>query len=156
MRSLRGRLRAVRTRSDDGQLLLLVLGYAVIAALLVTVVVNLSQAFLYRRALLAAADAAALAAANEPDLGKVYQGGAEQLPLSGEGAERAVRQYARDAQLAARFNGFRVVGVDTDGVTVTVTLAADVPMPLINLVSSEYRDGYPVDATAHATSPLLP
>lgn len=156
MSGIRARWRVLHARGDDGQLLLLILGYTVIAALLVTVVINLSHAFLYRRALLAAADAAALAAANEPDLRSVYEGGTEQLPLSGEGARRAVRQYARDAELAARFNRFRIVGVETDGVRVTVTLAADVPMLLINLIASRYRDGYPVDATARATSPLVP
>lgn len=150
------RLQAVRARTDEGQLLVLILGYTVIAGLLVTVVVNLSHAFLYRRAIYAAADAAALSAANQPDLDRVYGGSGEVLPLSDEGASRAVRQYVRDAELAGRFHGFRVVTVETDGRSVSVTFAADVPMPLLNLVSARYRDGYPVGATARATSPLAP
>lgn len=150
------RLRRWQARGDDGQLVLLIAVYAVIAALLVTVVVNLSRAYLTRRALLSAADAAALSAANQPDLDAIYSGAGSRLPLSEVGARRAVRQYAVDADLAQRFHGFQVVEVVADGGTVSVTFGADVPMPFLNLLSQRYRGGYPLTATAHATSPLLP
>lgn len=150
------RLRAVLAREDDGQLLLLVLVYSVIAGLLVTVVVNLSKAYLYRRSLVAAVDGAALSAANQPDLARLYSGTGAFLPLSESGARTAVRQYARDAELAERFEGFEVIDVSSDGATVTVTLRAVVPMPFVNLLSSRYSDGYPVSATARARSPLVP
>jgi hypothetical protein len=149
-------LRRVR-REDDGQLLLLVLAYTVIAALLITVVVDVSQAYLYRRSLLAAADAAALSAANQPDLGAVYTGDDPAvLPLSEDGTRRAVEQYAEDAELAERFRGFQVVTVDTDGAAVTVTLRAVVHLPLANLITSRWDGGYPVEARANARSPLAP
>ncbi|MGH8894327.1 MAG: pilus assembly protein TadG-related protein [Actinomycetes bacterium] len=151
-----GRVRAVLARREDGQLLLLVLVYAVIAGLLVTVVVNLSKAYLYRRSLVAAADGAALTAANQPDLGRIYAGAGPVLPLSETGARAAVAQYSRDADLATRFNGFRVVDVSTDGQTVTVTLRAVVRMPFANLLTSAVAGGYHVDATARARSPLTP
>lgn len=150
------RLRAIVDREDDGQLLLLLLVYTVIAGLLVTVVVNLSKAYLYRRSLVAATDAAALTAANRPELDRIYAGAGPALPLSEPGARAAVRQYAADAELASRFEGFRVVDVTTDGQTVTVTLGALVQMPFANVISSGVRGGYPVDATAHARSPLSP
>lgn len=150
------RLRAVRGRGDDGQLLLLVLAYAVIAGLLITVVVNVSKAYLYRRALVAAVDGAALTAANQPDLDRLYSGGAEVLPLSEVGARSAVRQYVRDADLARRFDGFQVLDVSTDGQTVTVRLGSVARMPFINVLSSNYADGYPIEATARARSPLVP
>lgn len=150
------RLRRVAARGDDGQLLLLVLVYAVIAGLLVTVVVNLSKAFLYRRSLVAAADGAALTAANQPDLARIYAGAGRELPLSERGTRTAVRRYAVDAELADRFDGFRVVDVETDGQTVTVTLGAVVRMPFANVLSAGLADGYPVSATARATSPFAP
>lgn len=150
------RLRAVRGRGDDGQLLLLVLAYAVITGLLITVVVNVSKAYLYRRALVAAVDGAALTAANQPDLDRLYSGGAEVLPLSEVGARSAVRQYVRDADLARRFDGFQVLDVSTDGQTVTVRLGSVARMPFINVLSSNYADGYPIEATARARSPLVP
>lgn len=156
MSRLVGRFRRVRQSDDDGQLILLVLAYAVIAALLVTVVVNVSKVYLNRRSLVAAADGAALSAANQPDLDAVYNGTEATLPLSPAGTKAAVRQYARDADLDTRFEGFRVVDVTTDGVTVTVTLRADVGMPFLNLLSDRYNGGYPVRATARARSPLTP
>jgi uncharacterized membrane protein len=144
-------------REDDGQLLLLVVAYTVIAALLITVVVGVSQAYLYRRSLLAAADAAALTAANQPDLGAVYTAdNPAVLPLSKDGTLRAVEQYADDAQLADRFRDFEVVAVDTDGAAVTVTLRAVVHLPIANLVTSRWGGGYPVEARANARSPLVP
>jgi uncharacterized membrane protein len=156
MRAWHDRVRAVTSSGDEGQLILLILAYAVIAALLVTVVVDVSKVFLYRRSLVAAADGAALSAANQPDLAAVYHGAGRTLPLSRSGADAAVRQYAADAELAGRFDDFDVAGVETDGVTVTVTLRAAVPLPFVNLISSHWTDGYPVRAVARARSPLTP
>lgn len=146
---------------DDGQLLLLVLCYTVIAGLLVTVVVNLSQAYLYRRSLVAAADAAALSAANQPDLDEIYSPSSRRprspvLPLAEAAAVRAVTDYAQRAQLSRRFHRFAVASVSTDGAQVTVTMTATVRMPFLNLISSRYRNGYPVHASATARSALDP
>jgi len=146
-------------REDDGQLLLLVLCYAVIAALLITVVVNVSNAYLYRRSLLAAADGAALAAANQPDLDRIYlpaTAAAAVLPLGQRGAEQAVGEYVAAAQLEQRFSRFDLLEVSTDGVQVTVTMAASVDMPFLNFISARFRDGYPVHATASARAPIDP
>ena len=151
---LRGRVRSVSARRDDGQLLLLVLAYVVIAGLLVTVVVNVSKAYLFRRALLSAADGAALAAANEPDLDQVYGGPGENLPLSQRKARAAVRQYVEDAHLEDRLTDFEVAAVTTDGVTVVVTFRGKVELPFANLLTGS--DGYEVTATTSATSPLTP
>jgi len=148
------RLRQVRERADDGQLLLLVLAYTVIAGLLVTIVVNLSKAYLHRRALVSAVDGAALTAANQPDLDRVYSGAGPLLPLSAEQARRAVEQYAHDADLQGRFAGFEIVDVSTDGQTVTVTFGIVVEMPFVNLVTSGIGPGYALDASARARSPL--
>jgi uncharacterized membrane protein len=149
----RGRM---RPGADDGQLLLLVLAYAVIAALLVTVVVDLSKVYLYRRALVAAADGAALSAANEPDLASVYRGGQRVLPLSEAGARAAVTQYETDGDLDDRFEGFRIDAVTTDGTAVRVRFEAVVHLPFATLLVGRWREGYPVHATARAESPLGP
>jgi len=152
---MRRRLARVRGSGDDGQLLLLVLAYAVIAGVLVTVVVDVSQVFLYRRSLLAAADAAALAAANAPDLRRVYTGPGDLLPLSRRAATDAVDQYAADAALDERFATFDVRRVDTDGASVTVTFTAAAPLPFAGLFTGRFSGGYPVAATATARSPLV-
>jgi len=41
-------------------------------------------------------------------------------------------------------------------VTVTVTFRAVVTLPFVNFISSRWTGGYPVQATAHARSPLSP
>jgi hypothetical protein len=146
----------IRPGDDDGQLLLLVLAYAVIAALLVTVVVDLSKVYLYRRALVAAADGAALSAANEPDLARVYRGGNQTLPLSPEAVQVAVRQYEKDGDLDRRFDGFRIDEVATDGTVVRVRFEAVAHLPFANLLVGRWRGGYQVHATARAESPLVP
>ena len=153
---LRRRLRAAGAEGDEGQLILLILVYTVIAGLLVTVVVNVSKVYLVRRSLVAAADGAALSAANQPDLSAVYTGAGSTLPLSRAGARDAVEQYVSDADLGGRFEDFEITGVTTDGITVTVTFHATVRLPFGNLVSARYAAGYPVRATARARSPLTP
>lgn len=153
---LRRRLRAAGADGDCGQLILLILVYTVIAGMLVTVVVNVSKVYLVRRSLVAAADGAALSAANQPDLSAVYNGAGSTLPLSRAGARDAVEQYVSDADLGGRFEDFEITGVTTDGITVAVTFRATVGMPFGNLVSERYAAGYRVHATARARSPLTP
>ena len=145
-----------RVAGDDGQLVLLVLVYALVAAVLVVVVVDVSAVFLQRRSLVATADAASLAAANQPDLDRVYRGTGATLPLSAEGTRDAVDRYVVDAGLAERFRGFRVLDVSTDGTTVDVTFAATVRMPLLTTVTERVAGGYGIAATAHARSPFVP
>jgi len=147
-------MRRLRDR-DDGQVLLLVIGLAVIAAMLVTVVVNVSKVFLWERSLASAADGAAVAASSAVDESPVYQGGTgERLPLSPEGVGGRVAAYVTETGLTERFGSrFRYdVAVVND--TVTVTFAAPVDLVFVNLVSSTYADGYPLSVTASARSPL--
>jgi uncharacterized membrane protein len=141
-------------RGDEGQLAILIIGYTVIAALLVTVVVDLSHAFLYRRALAAAADGAAVAAASSPDLDALYRHGtADGLPLDQTAARRAVEQYVADAELAGRFRGLEVASVDVRGDAVAVTFVARLRLPVLNSVVND-ADGRLVAATATAVVPL--
>ena len=85
-------------------MLLLVIGFVVIVALLVTVVANASTAFLVRRSLSAWADGAATAAAQSVDEGAVYGGRVgHALPLSAARAREAVAGYAVRNGLPGRF-----------------------------------------------------
>jgi uncharacterized membrane protein len=147
-----------RLRHDDGgQLLLLILVYSLIAAALVTVVVDTSRAFLHRRSLTAAADAAAISAANALDPDAFYAAGAhESLPLAADGVQEAVRLYAADAGLAGRFDEFSVSSVSTDGARVTVTFTATVPLSFTGALSAGFAGRAPVSATASAVSPYAP
>lgn len=142
-------------RDDSGQLLVLILGFAVVAGLLVTVVTNASRVFLYQRALSSAADGAALAAAQSVDTAAIYRGGAEEtLPLDPAAVDAAVVGYLADAGVGERLPGLAVATTATDGFTVTVTLTARVDLAFLNAVSDQWAGGVPLRATARATSPL--
>ncbi len=152
------RLRTARLGGDDsGQVLVLVIGLAVIAALLVTVVVDASKAFLFRRSLSAWADGAALTAAQRISEPAVYgAGGGDTLPLSQADAQAAVADYVARNDLAGRYDGFAVTGVAVapDTGTVTVGFSARVALPFVNVVSGDNAAGVPIWATAAATAPL--
>ena len=147
-----------RWRLDEsGTVLVLVLGYAVIAALLVTVVVNASIAFQTRRSLHAWADGAGVAAAQGADLDAVYVDGmGERLPLDESAARAVVTDYVAAHQLADRFGAFAVVAVDVapDGESVEVTLGARSPLPFSNAASQPFGGGVALTATARAHGPL--
>ena len=155
-------------RGDDGQLLLLVLGCALIVALLLTVVVDASRVFLAQRALAAAADAAALAGADAVDEAAFYDrsggaarggvgGGRELVPLDDAAARQAVDGYVTAAGLPSRFDDLVVsTALGRGGTSVTVTCSARVRLPFVNVVSAGHAEGYPVSVTASARSPLRP
>lgn len=142
---------------DDGQVLLLVIGFAVIAAMLVTVVVNVSKVFLWERSLSAAADGAAIAAASAVAESAIYaHGPGERLPLSPESAADRVAAYIARAGLPDRFGSRFGYAVAVSGDTVSVTFTAPVDLVFVNLLSTSYADGYPLSVTATAQSPLRP
>jgi hypothetical protein len=153
VRRLVGRLR----NDESGQMVILILGFAVIVALLVTVVANASKAFLFRRSLSSWADGAAVVAAQSVSEEAVYTGQvADVLPLSQSEATAAVRQYVVENDLSSRFDGFRVAGVTVDGDdgTVTVTFDANVSLVFVNDIAPEYAGGVPISASATAVAPL--
>lgn len=149
-------------RADAGQTTVLIIGYAVIAMLLVTVVVNLSKVFLAQRSLDAAADAAAVAGAQAVRVSPYYRvGAADQLPL----AESLARQQAyRHLSAAGMFDparscdDFTVEGVSLapTGDAVDVTVSCRVRIPFANVVSRAYAGGVPVTSTAHARTTVRP
>lgn len=142
-------------RGDDGQLLILIIGFALVTALLVTVVVNASRLFLMRRSLAALADGAAVAASNGIDEAAIYRGALEggSVPLDDEAAEAMVRDYLAsyfEGTADNRFPGLQLVDVTSTGGVATVTLRVRVDLPFVNAVSADYADGVPVQATASA------
>lgn len=153
----RGRCR-LAPHGEDGQLTLLIIGVTVILFLLVTVVTNASRIFLAQRSLSGAADAAAIAGAGAVDEGAVYQAQVDgSLPLTDASVSAAVADYVRRSGIAApdRFDRLAVVTAGTtDGVTATVSLRATVSLPFQNLLFDAWADGYPVQVTARARSPL--
>lgn len=140
---------------DRGAVSILVVGFALIVLLLLGVVVSASRVYLAQRDLMAAADSAAASAAQAVSEAAVFGGqtGAE-LPLDQAAAQGRVNTYVTVADLPARFDGFAVVAVVVSGTSVSVTLAARAPMPFGTMLSSDWAEGYPVQATATARSPF--
>jgi uncharacterized membrane protein len=144
-------------RAESGQLTPLVIGFAVIVLLAVTVVANASNAFLHRRSLSSWADGAAVTAAQQVAEQVVYSGHlGDALPIAEDQALTTVLDYAARNGLTERFEGFSVVLVDVNDATgaVTVELAARVPLLWANEVTAGFTGGIPVTARTTAVSPL--
>ena len=139
-------------RGEQGTVLVLVLGFAMLLALMVGVVVNVSAAALARRAVAGAADGAAVAAAQALDVDALYRDGlsGERLPLSPAGARQRVAAYG--AQVAATQPGLRL-SVTVQGPTASVVAVREVQLPFGRLVGLRPLR---VEATARARAPLGP
>jgi Flp pilus assembly protein TadG len=130
-------LKAVKGQS--GQATVLVLGLSLFAFAVAGLAVDGTRAFLYRRTLQNAADAAALAGAADLDVEKLYTGGSAAVdPTTAErtaGEWLTKRQLAVDAEILATTSGVRVV------------LHGEVTTTFLGAVGI---DELPVEAHAHA------
>jgi len=86
-----------RPVGEDGQLTLLVIGFTMIAAMMIAVAIDASVVFLARQRLAGQADGAALAAAQQLDDGAYFGGAgcAESLPVAQGAVDAVVAPYAR-------------------------------------------------------------
>lgn len=124
------RHRRRRGLDAGGQITLLVLGFFLVAVLLIGVVVDASAAYLQRQSLNALADGAALAAADGVQGEQVYAGGlGEYAEIDPVVAESYVRRYLADSGAGQRFPGLRWA-VEHTGTSVTVRLAAPLDLPI--------------------------
>ncbi len=144
---------------DSGELVVLIIGYALVAAALVVVAVDVSALFLAQRGVAGLADGAAVAGAQAVDVDAVYAGGATgTLPLSATAARAAVAGYLGDPAVTTAYPQLQPAAVTSDGVTVDVRLRLDKPLPFLGLVArltGAFPGGtVPVVAAAHARAPL--
>jgi uncharacterized membrane protein len=154
-----------RQRDDEqGQLSLLVIGYATIAAVLVVIGIDVSKVFLARRALASAADSAALAGAQAVDRAAIYAGQdagcGGLLPLDGAQADALVRIAIEDdrADLEQTFAVLDSPSTVVEAGTVSVHLSGNVAVPfghVLAVLLPGHADGrVQVDVTSSAQSPL--
>ena len=117
-------------RSEDGQVTILVVGFALVAILLVVVVVDASAAYLRRQRLDAMADGAALAAVDGIESESVYvRGLGERAAVDPALAQQLVADYLRGTGAHGRYPGLRYqVRTTPDSVSVTVTAPLDLPL----------------------------
>ncbi len=134
----------MRRRGDDGTILILTIGFLVIAMLVVWAVVDASAVFLQRRDLASAVDGIALDAAQQVDVGALYAGGVQgDLPLDADAVQRAVDASVARSFPPARFPGWHLTGHASGPHTVTVIGTRVVRLPVYGTVT--------VTATADAT-----
>ncbi|MGX1701690.1 pilus assembly protein TadG-related protein [Microbacterium sp. NPDC055357] len=140
-----GWLRCRLARDDQGSVLLLTIGYALLAVVTVFVCVDATSLYLAQKRLDAIADAAALA-------------GADGFTLEISGAEPVARLTSDDvyAQASALLDvvasDARVVSAATpDGVSARVTVAGEWHPPVFTLFVPE---GVPLQATATSRTAL--
>jgi uncharacterized membrane protein len=116
-----------RPAGEDGTILLLTLGYAILVLALVAVVIDVSAVYLARRALAADCDGAALAAAQSVDADAIYRQGAAptELPLSR--VDTAVAGYPVG-------DGVRLDGSVGSATEVTVTGRRTLQLPLVRFL----------------------
>lgn len=159
MRQGRGRRAVGRHRGEDGQLILLIVFYALIAAAMTVVAVDAAILFLAQRGLTSAADGAALAASQALDERGVYGPGPSRpdLPLAADEVDTVVADYLDRSGVTAQYPGL-AAQADTDGQVVTVRLARPVHLPFLGF-SAVLTDGYPggtvpVRVTVRARAPL--
>jgi len=155
----RTRLMRRRPSGDDGQIMLLSIGYVVLALLLVGVVVSATAVHLQRKQLLILADLAALEAADALDTSAYYTDAPPSEPsadsrlvrLTPSGVADSVDAYLANAPAAERFTDLAVVeATTTDGRTARVTLRAVAQVPLLNIVTAAWSDGIELQVTARA------
>jgi uncharacterized membrane protein len=146
---------------DDGQLTLLVIGYLLMAVLLILVGVDVSAAFLARRSLSSVADAAALSAAQQVDRAALYAGAAPDcgtaLPVDATAAERAVDASVDDdlPDLHHEFTDLGPPETTVAGGEVAVRLSGRAALPfehVLALLLPGHAPGVPITVTAHAES----
>jgi len=124
--------------------LLLALGYAAIAIVLVLVCIDATSLYLAQKRLDAAADAAALAGADGFTL--VWEGGSPTALLSDGGV------HAQAAELLAATRTAELVAASTpDGVSARVTVATTWRPPVLTLFVPE---GWPLQSTATSRTAL--
>jgi Flp pilus assembly protein TadG len=127
-------VRRERRRNERGQATVLIVGFAVLLAMVVALVVDTSAAYLQRQGLDTIADGAALHGADLGATGEdVYQGGVppDTLALTAARAKAAVGSYLRDAGAYARYPGLSyTVRVRGDRVEVHLTAPLELPLTI--------------------------
>jgi hypothetical protein len=115
---------------DQGQVSVLIVGFAVILILAVGVVVDSSAAYLQRQSLDNLADGAALAGADEVRGDSLYAGGLDdRVPIDPAIARRAVHSYLLCIDAYADHPGLRYeVSVRDRSVVVRVEASLDLPI----------------------------
>lgn len=151
---LQSRPGQVPAAGEDGQIMVMVIGYVLLSLLTLTVVLAASAVYLDRQKLLSVADGAALSAADTFGLAEPAPDATAPVPELDSGTVRSsVENYLVLTGAGARFNGLSVDPATgaPDNRTARVVLSAVVRPPVVNFLVPE---GIPIVVTADARSEL--
>jgi uncharacterized membrane protein len=135
-------------------MMVMILGYMVLALLVTTVVIGISSVYLEHKRLLSLADGASLAAAGSYTLGEVAtQGGSPSAVLNPARVRNVAADFLTRTPASQRFSGLAVTGATgtPDGSTAVVVLTAVVHPPVVNFL---VPGGITIEATSTARSRL--
>jgi hypothetical protein len=141
-------------RGEDGQLMVLIIGYVLLALLVTTVVTAASSVYLEHKKLLSLADGASVAAADSFTLGQLESAsGSPTAVLSAGRVRSTAADYLNRDGAFARFSGLAVAPAtgSPDGSSAVVVLSAAVHPPIVNFL---VPDGIRIEATSTARSRL--
>lgn len=151
---LQSRPGQVPAAGEDGQIMVMVIGYVLLSLLTLTMVLAASEVYLDRQKLLSVADGAALSAADTFGLAEPAPDATAPVPELDSGTVRSsVENYLVLTGAGARFNGLSVDPATgaPDNRTARVVLTAVVHPPVVNFLVPE---GIPIVVTADARSEL--
>lgn len=140
---------------EHGQMMVLIIGYVLLALLVTTAVMAASALYLEHKRLLSAADGASVAAADSYTLGQVEtSGGSPSAVLSGGRVRSVAADYLSRNGAFDRFDGLAVAPEtgSPDGSTAVVVLSAEVHPPIVNFL---IPDGIRIEAASTARSRLV-
>lgn len=141
-------------RREDGQLMVLIIGYVLLGLLLATVVSAASSVYIEHKKLLSMADGASMAAAGSFTLGQLdTSSGSPTAVLTSGRVRGAAVDYLSRNEAFARFSGLNVAPAtgSPDGSTAVVVLSAAVHPPVVNFL---VPDGIRIEASSTARSRL--
>lgn len=151
----RGKTARCQDNAESGQVGVLIIGYVLLALLVITVIAAASSLYLGHKKLLSTADGAALAAADTFSLSQV-QGTGGSTPaavLEGDMVRAEVQRYLQESRAEERIASLRVAPETgtPDGRTARVVLTAVVHPPIVNFL---VPDGVPISAQSDARARL--
>lgn len=124
----------MRSRDEGGQMSVMIIGFAIVLAMAVAMVVDASAAYLQRQGLDTIADGAALRGADLGATGEeTYRHGVphDRLDLTAAAVRAAVHGYLLETGAWQRYPGLTyTVSVDASASSVTVRLRAPLDLPL--------------------------
>lgn len=139
---------------EDGQIMVMIIGYVLLSLLLATVIMAVSAVYIEHKKLLSVADGASSAAADSFTLGQVDGGAAGPTAvLSKERVQSVTQAYLTRNGAHARFDGLAIApGTGTpDTATAEVALTSIVRPPVVSFL---LPDGIPIVAKSTARSRL--